>query len=167
MGAKGSTAAERILFGSNTLSAIKFLHWPLIIVPADSKFKKIERIGVACDLHEVVNTIHAEEIKKLVNDFHAQLHILHVMPGNNKPVGNEEIEGCEWLRELLTDVSPSFHFLKEENVEEAINNFAETHQLDLIIVIPQKHGFPGGIFHKSHSKQIAIHTKIPLLSIRE
>lgn len=167
MGAKGSTAAERVLFGSNTLAAMKFVQWPLIIVPAGGKFKTIEKIGLACDLQNVPQTVHAAEIKNLVNDFHAQLHILHIVPGKNKAIGDEEIEGSEWLSELLTDVKPQFHFLNEEDVEAAINNFAETQNLDLLIVIPQKHVFPAGIFHKSQSKQIALHAHIPLMSIHE
>ena len=40
MGTKGHTAMERALFGSNTLTAIKKLHWPVICVPPGKEFGK-------------------------------------------------------------------------------------------------------------------------------
>ena len=53
MGAHGAGAMERILFGSNTLQAIRNISWPLIIVPAGASFKNIRKIGLACDLQKV------------------------------------------------------------------------------------------------------------------
>jgi nucleotide-binding universal stress UspA family protein len=167
MGASGSGTTERVLFGSNTLSALKNISWPLIIVPKGVKFKQISSIGLACDLRNVENTVHAGDIKKMVDDFKAKLHILHVNTDKDKMIGNEEIEGSEWIRDMFADLKPDFHFLHNENIEVAINNFAEKNNLDMLILIPKKHGILEGIFHKSEAKQVALHTHLPLLSVHE
>jgi nucleotide-binding universal stress UspA family protein len=167
IGSHGAGTAERIFFGSNTLAAIRHLTWPLIVVPTGAKFTSISRIGLACDLKNVVESVHAEEIKKIVTTFHAKLDILHVHKGQRKNFSDEEIEGSEWLNEMLLDIKPEFHFMNSDDIEEAINEFSEKNNLDMLIVIPKKHGLLEGLLHKSNSKQLAMYTHVPVMSIHE
>ncbi|MBS1574983.1 MAG: universal stress protein [Bacteroidetes bacterium] len=167
MGAGDASATERVLFGSNTLSALKNINWPLIIVPKAATFRQISSMGLACDLRNVANSLHADEIRKMVIDFKAKLHILHVNTSKDKMIGNEEIEGSEWIRDMFAGLKPEFHFLYNENIEAAINDFSEKNKLDMLIVIPKKHGMLEGIFHKSEAKKVALHTHLPLLSVHE
>ena len=99
MGAFGKTAVERVLFGSNTLAAMRHLSWPLIIVPPGSRFKQIKRIGLACDLIDVTNSVHADKIVNLVKEFNAQLHVLHVTPAKHGLETEQTMDGSEWLSE--------------------------------------------------------------------
>jgi nucleotide-binding universal stress UspA family protein len=167
IGSHGTGSVERFLFGSNTLSAIKHLSWPLIIVPKGAKFTSISRIGLACDLKKVIESVHAEEIKKLVKEFHAILHVLHVNTEEQKRISDEEIEGSEWLSEMLQELKPEFHFINKENIEDAINEFAEKNNLDLLITIPKNHGLLDRLIHKSYTKQVVLHTHVPVMSIHE
>jgi nucleotide-binding universal stress UspA family protein len=167
MGTHSTSAIERILFGSHTLSAMRNLLWPLIIVPVGSRFTSIGRIGLACDLQNVTQRVHANEIKKLVKEFRAQLHILHITKEKHGMASEEEIEGSEWLREMLEEAKPVFHFIQNVNIEEAIYEFSEKNNLDMLIIIPQNHGLPDRLLHKSHTKQMVLHTHIPVLSLHE
>lgn len=166
MGSNGENGIERILFGSNTLSAIQNLSWPLIIVPQGATFKSIHKVGLACDLKNVAAAVHAESIKRLLADFKSELHILHVSPEQNK-ITDTAIAGAELIRDMFIDVNPQFHFLNGINIEAAINEFAEKNNLDMLIVIPKKHGLIEAIFHRSETKHIKLRTHLPLLSIHE
>jgi len=167
MGSSGNCAVERILFGSTTLSAIRSLSWPLIIVPRGAKFKNISKVGLACDLKNVIEAVHAEEIKKLLIDFKPELHILHVNTETEKKISDTEIEGSEWVRDMFIELKPQFHFLNKQHIEEAVNEFAEKNNLDMLIVIPKKHGLLETIFQRSEAKHIALRAHVPLLSIHE
>jgi len=167
MGSSGSGAVERILFGSTSLSAIRSLSWPLIIVPRGAKFKNISKVGLACDLKNVIEAVHAEEIKKLLIDFKPELHILHVNTETEKKISDTEIEGSEWVRDMFIELKPQFHFLNKQHIEEAVNEFAEKNNLDMLIVIPKKHGLLETIFQRSEAKHIALRAHVPLLSIHE
>ena len=167
MGARGVGSVETALFGSNTLSAMKHLAWPLIIVPKGVRFTNIKKIGLACDLRNVTQSVHADQIKSLVNDFHAELHVLHVQKESKGTIGNEEIEGSEWLREMLEELKPTFHFMTKNNIEEALNEFSESNNLDMLIMIPKKHGLLDGLLHQSQSKRLAMHTHVAVMSIHE
>jgi nucleotide-binding universal stress UspA family protein len=167
MGAHGTTAAERFFFGSNTLSAVRNLAWPLIIVPAGTRFTGITRIGLACDLQQAPLAVHAAEIKFLYNEFHPQLHVLHVTEKKHGMLDDNEIKEAEWVKEILKDTRPVFHFMQNENIEDAINEFSEKNNLSLLIVIPRVHGLLNRLFHKSHSKKMVLQAHIPVMSIHE
>jgi len=166
MGSSGAGKMERILFGSNTLSAIKNLSWPLIIVPLDAKFKSIHKVGMACDLKNVDEVVRAEDIKKLLTEFKPELHILHVSTEKHR-ISDDEAQGSEQIRDMLSELFPQFHFLNSLNIEAAINRFAGKTKLDMLIVIPKKHGLFESIFHRSESKQMVLNTDLPLLSIHQ
>ena len=167
MGARGAGGFETTLFGSNTVSAMKHLTWPLIIVPKGAHFTSIKKIGLACDLRNVTQSVHAAQLNQLVSDFHAELDVLHVQKEKTGSLSGEEVEGSEWLREMLEEVKPTFHFMTKNNIDEAINEFAETNNLDMLVMIPKKHGLLDGIFHSSHSKSLAMHAHVPVMSIHE
>ena len=77
MGSQGHTAAEHLMFGEHAVHTAKHLTWPVITVPPEAGFTAIKKIGLASDLTQVVENTPIDEITMLVNDFNAELHILH------------------------------------------------------------------------------------------
>ena len=167
MGAESARGFERFLFGGKTVTAVKDLPWPLIIVPPTAKFTNIRKAGLACDFREVVDSVRVQEIKELVKEFNAELHILHV---SDKPRGTfsaETIEESGLLQEMLGDLHPQYHFLNAPEVERSVGDFAEENKLDLLIVIPKRHSLVSKIFQHSHSKELVLHTHVPVMSLHE
>jgi nucleotide-binding universal stress UspA family protein len=80
MGSHGSTGIERLIMGSTTLSVIRHLRCPVIVVPPGTSYKKIRKMGLACDFKDVAETIPTEYIKNIVHEFNAELHVLNVNP---------------------------------------------------------------------------------------
>jgi nucleotide-binding universal stress UspA family protein len=169
MGTRGTSALERVVFGSHTIAAMKHLPWPLLAVPPEAKFAGIKKIGLTCDLKMVVETIPVQSVRLLVKQFGAKLHIIHI---NSDKEGYSEykpetIEESAFLQEMLDEFHPSFHFINTAGIEEAISIYAETHHIDLLIIIPKKHTIVEKLFHRSRSKQLILHTHIPIMSIHE
>ena len=99
MGSHGAGVVERMLFGSNTLWAMTHLSWPLIVVPSNAKYKSIKAVGLACDFKKVLEAIPVEEIRTLVEDFHAELHVLYINNEERKePYGAKLIEESAKLK---------------------------------------------------------------------
>jgi nucleotide-binding universal stress UspA family protein len=167
MSAQGAGAVERFLFGSNTVSAMKHLAWPLIVVPSEAKFSSIKKIGLACDMKNVMETAPVEEIKALAKEFNASLHVIHVNTGDDIKYGPEIIDQSGLLQEMLDELHPSYHFLDEIDIEEGLSAFAENNKLDLLIVVPKKHNVISKLFHKSHTKQLVMHTHVPVMAVHE
>jgi len=167
MGTKGHSAMERALFGSNTLSAIKKLHWPVICVPPGKEYGEgIKKIGLACDFKEVMESTPADAIKDLVKEFNGELHVLNVNYNNNQFV-SETSEQSVLLHNMFEELNPQYHFIQHRDVEDGINEFAEKNNLDLVIAIPKKHKLLEGLFKKSSTRQLVFESHIPVMCVHE
>ena len=166
MGTKGATGMERVLFGSTTLTTIRHLNWPVIVVPPGKKYSTIKRVGFACDFREVVNTTPTHFIKDFVKEFNAELHVLNVDYKNShfKPDTPQE---SVLLHTLLEDLNPKYDFIDDPNIEVGIEKFAAKNDLDLIITIPKKHKLLEGLFRKSHTKELIFHSRLPIMCVHE
>jgi nucleotide-binding universal stress UspA family protein len=167
MGTQGTGALERFLLGSNTMAVMKKLSWPLIVVPPEARFTNIKKIGLACDLKNVAEIIPTAEIKDLVKQFRAELHVIHVNRENEKVYGPAIIEESGLLQEMLDELHPAYHFLNNVKIDEGISEYAEKNKLDLLILIPKKHNLVDAVFHKSHTKQLMLHTHVPVMAVHE
>jgi nucleotide-binding universal stress UspA family protein len=98
-----------------------------------------------------------------VNDFHAELHILNT--GRKQVFKPEVIFESGLLQEMLADLKPAYHFISSENTDEGIINFAEKNLIDLLVVLPKRHGLLEKLVLKSHSKQLVLHSHVPVMSL--
>jgi len=165
MGTRGHSAMERALFGSNTLTVIKHLNWPVICVPTGKEYGTgIKQVGLACDFREVLETTPVSVIKTFVKEVKAELHVLNVAPENSHK--NVEVpKQVVLLQTALEDINPQYHFIQHKDVEDGINEFAEKNNLDMIIAIPKKHKLLEGLFRKSSAKQLVFESHVPVMCV--
>jgi len=163
MGSQGTTAAERMLFGGHTVYAMKYLMWPIITVPPKASFSTVKKIGIACDLSKVIDTMPMDEINLLVKDFNAELYILNI---DKWQVFNPDTD-CEsvLLEQMMRPLNPTYHFITNKNTDEGIMDFAEKNNIDLLIVLPRRRGLLRKIIHRSHTKQLILHSHVPVMAL--
>lgn len=167
MGTKGTSGIEKVLFGSNTLTVIRHLTWPVICVPPGKTYGNgIKKIGFACDFRDVVNTTPAQAIKDFANEFNAELHVLNV-DYKNRQFKQDARQESLMLHTMLEDVKPEYHFIEHKDIEDGINEFAEKNNLDLVISIPKKHKLLEGLFRTSSTKQLVFESHIPIMCVHE
>jgi nucleotide-binding universal stress UspA family protein len=163
MDMRGGHNIERFLLGSNTLSATRHLHYPVLIIPEDVHFKNIKKIGLACDFQNT-EILPLDLIKNWLSVFGAELDIVHVNRDEKKvkSLNRKTIH----IQDCLSEFHPQFHFVTSENISEGLGNFTRQQGWDLLIVVPRKHGF-FGLVDEKHSARIIMHEQIPVLSIHE
>ena len=165
MGSQGTSAVERILFGSHTVHAMKNLMTPLITVPPGITFCSIKKIGLACDFEDVVDTTPIAEIRMLVNDFNAKLHLLNT--GVTEVFDPGKVYEYGLVREMLEDLKPRFHYINHLNTDQGIIDFAENNHIDLLVILPKRHGFLDKLIRKSHTKQFVLHSHVPVMALHQ
>lgn len=167
MGTKGASGVERILFGSNTLTAIRHLTWPVICVPPGKTFGEgIKKIGFACDFKDVVKSTPTHYIVDFVKEFNAELDVLNV-DYHNKHFTPETPEQSALLHTMLEEARPIYHFIEHADIEDGINEFAEKNNIDLIITIPKKHRLLESVFKPSSTKQLVYQSHVPVMCVHE
>ncbi|MBV8254910.1 MAG: universal stress protein [Chitinophaga sp.] len=166
MGITGGSKLEEILVGSNTIDVVKHTTTPVLIIPAVARFKPIEKIVFACDMRHVVDTTPVGLLKKLLNTFHAELHVINIDHESKHFTPDTPFETL-MLDTLLEGYNPIYHFLDNTNIVAGIVDFAEANHADLILTIPKKHGLFESIFKRSSTSKLAFKTHVPLLTIHE
>jgi len=163
MGSQGTSARDRLLFGSHSLHAIRHLRWPLITVPPTASFSSIKKIGLACDLNKIIDNTPIDEIKMLVHDFDAELHVLNT--GKEKVLEPDRIYNPGMLQEMLEDLDPVYDFVGNENTDDGILRFAQEINIDLLLVLPKRHSFLEKLIRKSHTKHFVLHSHVPVMAL--
>ncbi|MBK7041402.1 MAG: universal stress protein [Bacteroidetes bacterium] len=166
MGITGSGTGMDKLIGSNAILAMKHIKHPVIIVPKDASFKSIENICLACDLKNVLTSTPLIEIKVFTKLFNARLNVLNIDYKNRNFSAQTSTE-LQNLEYILEEVNHELHFIENENVSDAINDFISTKHMDMLIMIPKKHSFFESLFHKSKSKEMAYQSHIPILALHQ
>ncbi|MBW7890605.1 MAG: universal stress protein [Chitinophagaceae bacterium] len=165
MGTKGAGFVQRLLVGSSTLSVLRNITFPVLVVPPDASFRSIRHIGFACDFQKIQETTPVSLIKEWVATFQADLRVLNV--DSNKANVRDTAKQSVLLYTLLQDLHPQYSYIDSPEVEAGISSFAEDNQIDLLIVIPRKHRLLETLFQKSHTKDLIFHSRIPILSVHE
>jgi len=169
MGITGGGALEEKLIGSNAVSVAKHTSVPVIIVPAGVKFTRIQQVMLTSDFDKEDRKVPVASARKIIQETQSKLLVFHI---DEEPEEYEEespeatAEGYA-LNALLYDLSPQFHFSKNTRFAEAVNDFVSEYQVDLVITIAKKQGFFGSLFTESHTKQLAFHSKVPVMVIHE
>lgn len=164
MGMEGAGAADRFLFGSNALDVMKKIAFPAIIVPQHAHFDRICKIGLACDMHNGDASLPVKEIEEIVKLFNAQLEILFIYKYDSK-LSPDILPGSITLQNDFSKLHPKFHYILNDNIENGIIDTVEEQEIDLLIIMPKKHDFLAGLFHKSVSKAVALNINRPIMTM--
>src|SRR5581483_1565931 len=102
---------------------------------SEAKFTGIKKIGLACDMRKVIKTMPVKEMKLLLKEMKAQLHVIYVNSEGDPMHVPETVEESAFLQEMLDELHPTYHTLNNPSIEEGISKYAKRHNLDLLIVI--------------------------------
>jgi nucleotide-binding universal stress UspA family protein len=71
------------------------------------------------------------------------------------------------LREMFAEFDPEFYFLRLYDVEDAINQFAQDKNIDLIVTINKEHSLAHKLFFAGHTKKLAYQSTVPVMVVHE
>jgi nucleotide-binding universal stress UspA family protein len=165
MGTKGASGIKKIIFGSNTSSVIGKSNIPVLVVPEKAKFKGFDKIAFAVDLHEVKDNKIFNPLLELALLFNSSVKLFSVKKDVKEPLTMQQAFEKLNLDKVFEKVPHTFHLAKDESVVNAIDDFIKVSKADLVVTIAQKHSFIDVLLNKSITRDLAFHTKVPLLSM--
>ncbi|HTA84283.1 MAG TPA: universal stress protein [Bacteroidia bacterium] len=165
MGVLGNGKSTSV-FGSNTTALMKKAKCPVLAIPAGLAFVKPTKIALACDYSAIVPEHVTDTVKYFVHLLGSKLHVFNVLK-RAELVTYQKASAEVNLENSLCDIEHSLHYPSGENLLEETNNFIETNNIGMLVMIPHSYNLISGMFHASSTKKMAFHTKIPLLSIHE
>lgn len=167
MGITGSTRLEQIFMGSNTLKMVDRGTCPVMIVPPFAQFKGIQDIMLTSDFKDVDRTMPVKPIQGVLDLFRANLHVVNVDHEHYVEVTDEYKVERGKLENILSKHNPQFYFIRMYDFMDAVNQFVEDKEIDLILTVPKKHSFLTGVFRSSYTKKLAYHSHVPIIAVHE
>jgi nucleotide-binding universal stress UspA family protein len=167
MGITGRSALTKVLIGSNTLKMVERKVCPVLIIPPNASFKEVKNVLLTSDFKNVSANTPSMPIRKVLKPFHPNLHVINVDSNHYVALTEDYQAQKSQLLDMFSEFNPEFYFLGWYDVDEAINQFAHDKNIDFIIVIHKEHSLLSKIFGKSHTKELAYHSSVPVLALHE
>ncbi len=164
MGISGNSARANVNIGNDTVNMINNMNTPIMILPPDLKFKKVDNILFASDFKDVARKTPFDSLKKVLDFFNAKLKILNIDSEHYIELSEAyKIERGE-MESKLQQYNPEFFFLRSYDFLEGIITFSETEETDIIITVPKKQGFFNQLF-KIYTRKLALASRKPIVAI--
>jgi len=167
MGMQGAGYVSEKLTGSTSTSLMQKATFPVLTINEKVKYKAIKKIALACDYLEIKNNSVLNPLIKIAQLFKSHVFILNILTKKEtKPTISEAVAGIK-LEKTIEELDHSFHYVKNDDIVEGLNEFAVSNKIDLTVMIPRKHSLFKSIFKEPTTKRMAFHTHIPLLTLHE
>jgi len=166
MGTHGASNAFDELVGSNTLHVIKKCNIPVLAIPLNNDRDQIKDILFSYDYHSIKTKQVIQPLIDFALSFGAKLHILHITDKLDK-LHTGAVGEAKLLEKYLRGISHTYHMIEGEHIESSILKYIDSHDIDIIAVMPRKHTLFEKLFQSSVTKQLVHHSKIPLFTFPE
>jgi len=165
MGA-GGNYTELLSWDSNIVDAFIDLNIPVLVVPSTVSYQPVKKIAVALNYYRKNLQAPVSMIKRLVHFTNAQLYVINVV-SPQEIIDETAKEYKRVVQENLSELTPTYHEPDFRNIFAAIDQFTAEENIDMLIVIPTRHGLWHKIFQQDHTKGLVNLNHIPVLSLRQ
>ena len=162
MGTSGVSGWEEFFLGTNTGSVISTINVPVLCVPLEAKFKKIETIGFTTRYREKDQKA-LKDVLKIAKKMEAKVKCLYVKTSNSD-VSEETIK--HWETEFAGE-PVKFSVIPNDDVKETILDFVLFKDIDMLAMLTYKRNFFVELFKPSLTQKIANHSSVPILAVHE
>ncbi len=161
MGTQGASGLEEVFMGTNTSDVIAKCEMPLLAVPANCTYAAPNKIMIADDGQGCEDgTLRLARL--VARKYSSEIHIVAVVDDAADSVTEHSYDP-----ESFDDIDTHFHVLESNDVDEALNDFVEANQMDMVVMIHRHLSLFDRLFSRSSTKLMSMHTTVPLLVLQD
>jgi nucleotide-binding universal stress UspA family protein len=162
MGTSGATGWEAFFMGTNTGSVISAVDVPVLSVPIEAKFKKIETIGFTTR-YRAKDKKALRDVLVIAKKTNARVKCIYVKTAESD-VSESKIE--RWEKEF-EDQPIQFSVIPSEDVKATILDFIQFKEIDILAMLTYKRNFFVELFKPSLTEKFSNSASIPILAMHE
>lgn len=162
MGTSGATGWESFFVGSNTGAVVTTVDVPVLSVPIEAQFAKIETIGFTTRFREKDKAA-LRHVIKIAKKTHAIVKCLYVKT-DKSDVSEATIK--DWKTEFENE-PVQFSIVMSDHVKETILDFVSHKNIDILAMITHKRNFFSELFNPSLTQKLANISIVPVLAMHE
>jgi nucleotide-binding universal stress UspA family protein len=160
MGTSGASGWKEAFLGTNTGEAIVNLSVPVLSVPKDCEFNKIEIIGFTTRYREKDKEA-LKQVLKIAKSAGAKVKCLYV---KTKVTDNTEATFDDW-KEQFKNEPVTFFILPNEDIKESISDFIAHQEIDVLAMLTYKRSFFESLFTSSFTEKMSYNSEVPILAL--
>jgi nucleotide-binding universal stress UspA family protein len=150
--------------GQQVISIAKTSPVPVLVIPSDATYKKIERALLPCDFETVSRLNLLKDLHSPLDWLHPKLLVLNIDP-TQKHLSHEQ-EHIEALKGPLEGYDYTISYTEDQNTVQGILNFARQNDVQLITALPGKYSFFYKFTHSSTTEALAMDSNQPILILK-
>ncbi len=165
MGMTGAGGLRQFLFGSSSREMVELATFPLLLVPFDTSYKKLNKIVFATDLSkEDISVIHV--LAGFARNFNAEILLVHI----SDHVPDSQINSKKKIEFFLNEITNHVNYHKiyyqhvlQATIDNGLDWLAEYGQIQMLAMVHRKHEVLHKLFKGSHTQRLKRKITIPLL----
>ena len=166
MGTKGASGLQKLIIGSNAGDVITKVPCVTLVVPENAKFVKLNEIAFPTDFALSYSLQTLQPITEVLEASNSAIRILHISKkGANLNIDQQKNK--ELLEDYFSNYTHSFHFLTNKKVEDAVQCFVESRDIDMITMVAKNLNYFQQILFHTKVEEISYHINIPFLVLHE
>ncbi|MEM9548963.1 MAG: universal stress protein [Bacteroidota bacterium] len=162
MGSTGDSGAIKKWFGSVSTKIMNEASCPVLLIPEKARYTGVNNILYAYDDIELDKTL-IDQLAEFSLKLDATLHFVHV---DDK----EQPNPGYYLKELFQDKFPDHKIeissMYNPEITAAIEEYSKLNSIDIIAIGTRNRPFFDRIFHKSMTREMAMHSELPILILK-
>ncbi len=166
MGTRGASGLKKITLGSNTGNVITKVKCPVLVVPEDAVYEKLNEIVFPTDYQINYDLGVLEVMVGLIRKYQSNLRILHIATRSRELTAEQE-KNKDLLHEYLNGAPHSFHTLRGTSIETSLQCFIESRDIQMVVMVAKNLNFLQRILFRPIVEKFSYHTEIPFLVLHE
>ncbi|WP_317897708.1 universal stress protein [Aurantibacillus circumpalustris] len=166
MGMQGKSFLREKLMGSTTTSLIQKSEIPVLSIDKKIKFKTPKKIVFASENRNPLSKQTLQPLSKLCSVYKSHIYILNVVTSSSALSGSNIIHD-KTISNTFKNFDHSIHQIISHTIMQGLSDFIAEKHMDMIVMIPHQHSFMERVLVGRQSKEMAFHSTIPLLTLRD
>ncbi|MDT0690986.1 universal stress protein [Salegentibacter sp. F188] len=163
MGTKGAALDEDDI-PTRTSKFVQEANLPVLVIPEDASKFKLGTIILTLGKEKIADKDALYTLLDVSRRFGAEVHILTIKKDKATIGYSEDDEQNEnILQYFLENFYSHRSFLENEDIEKGIMEYLETHDADMLAIMPNTHLDSGKASRGELTRILTLHTKTPLL----
>ncbi len=163
MGTKGSHSSLEKMLGGVSTDVIRMGEVPVLVVPEAVEQFRPERIALAADFKQAESFASLDILKRLVMLFSSEIWVVNVTDGD--PLRFANLVESFKVDKFLASTPHRFETVKSDSVTQGLFRFVADNHLDMLVMMPRRHGLFERIFSSSQTQKVAMAIQVPLLAV--
>jgi len=160
MGTSGATGFKEVFIGTNTGDVVTAASIPVLSVPLEAKFERIETIAFTTRFRNKDKEA-LQEVLKIAKRMRATVKCLYV---KNNDSDVSEITVNSWRKEFKTEPI-QFFVIPDEDVATTISDFIDNEGIDVLAMTTYKRNFFVEWFTTHFVEKMTYQSTIPVLAL--